>query len=426
MAAYLDEDVACFGPLDAVTVTDAGRDRDALCCYAHGPILIDWVARRPELVGVAVRVAQDATDLRREGRQPKSFAVAHHEPEERLSDGAAARVRRSVPKETRRGYAGDWKRYGVWCAATGREPLPTSPVGLAEYANTLADADRAPSTITRAMAAIVVAHRSAGIPQPDNTLARAIVRDHKRQRALVKKRVRKAAPVTVPRLRLMVDTCDLTKASGLRDRALLVLGFAIAARREELTRLDVSDLTFSEAGLEVEIRMSKTDDETHTGRTVFVPFGSNPDTCPVRTVRAWISLLQGTGQFTEPRIVHSMTRWLARHQDGLYAGPLFLRIDRHGTIGNVATGRGTKDGRLTGQVVAFIVRDAAIAAGFDPTACWSGHSLRRGFASEAYAAGALPLSIDRHGGWADGSVAKLGYIEDVDRQKNSPLIGIGL
>ncbi|CAL9326133.1 hypothetical protein [Streptomyces sp. SudanB182_2057] len=57
---------------------------------------------------------------------------------------------------------------------------------------------------------------------------------------------------------------------------------------------------------------------------------------------------------------------------------------------------------------------------------WSGHCLRRGFATAARAAGHDPLEIARAGGWADGSRDLARYMDDVDRVKNSPLVGIGL
>jgi integrase len=74
---------------------------------------------------------------------------------------------------------------------------------------------------------------------------------------------------------------------GLLDRAILLLGFAGALRRSELVALDVADLAFTTEGLVVTLRHSKTDQEGE-GRKVGIPYGSNPVTCPVRAVRAWL------------------------------------------------------------------------------------------------------------------------------------------
>ena len=48
---------------------------------------------------------------------------------------------------------------------------------------------------------------------------------------------------------------------GLRDRALLLIGFVGAFRRSELVALNRQDLDESELGVKVTIRHSKTDQE---------------------------------------------------------------------------------------------------------------------------------------------------------------------
>ncbi|MDH6229324.1 MULTISPECIES: tyrosine-type recombinase/integrase [Streptomyces] len=73
---------------------------------------------------------------------------------------------------------------------------------------------------------------------------------------------------------------------------------------------------------------------------------------------------------------------------------------------------------------AEVAERLAAAAGL--TGAWSGHSLRRGFATAACAAGHDPLEIARAGGWADGSRVLARYLDDADRMKNSPLVGIRL
>ena len=74
---------------------------------------------------------------------------------------------------------------------------------------------------------------------------------------------------------------------GVRDRALLLVGFAGAFRRSELVSLNVRDLKFTNDGLTVTLRRSKTDQEG-SGRKVGIPYGSSPETCPVRSLRAWL------------------------------------------------------------------------------------------------------------------------------------------
>ncbi|GIH20808.1 site-specific integrase [Rugosimonospora africana] len=340
------------------------------------------------------------------GRQPATLTPTAVEPAGGgLSEATRRRVAESVPASTRRVYAGDWSRFTTWTAHRGLAPLPATPATLAEYTNTLVDAGKAPTTIERALAAISTAHRAAGHERPDLGLARAVLRTHRRERAVNgTPQVHKAAPVTVTSLRAMVTALDLDTPAGVRDRALLVVGFALGARRSELAALDLGDLVVTDAGLQVTIRTSKTDRDS-AGRIVALPYGSHPDTCPVRVTQAWLALLATTDRTT---------------------GPLFVRVDRHGRLGRAAAGRGTTDGRLTGQAVALIVKRTALAAGLDPAAAWSGHSLRRGYATETYRAGADPLRIARHGGWKDGSATLLGYVEEVDRWRANPLVGVGL
>ena len=84
----------------------------------------------------------------------------------------------------------------------------------------------------------------------------------------------------------MVDATD-SGLIGVRDRALILLGFAGAFRRSEMVRLDVEDLDFGRDGLTVTLRRSKTDQEGQ-GRKVGIPYGSNPETCPVRVLQSWM------------------------------------------------------------------------------------------------------------------------------------------
>ena len=144
----------------------------------------------------------------------------------------------------------------------------------------------------------------------------------------------------------------------MRDRALLLAGFAGAFRRSELVGLDVSDLEFNSAGLIVNIRRSKTDQEGQ-GRKVGLPYGSTPVTCPVRALEAWLAVL-GTDE-----------------------GPLFRGINRHGHL----AGR-----RLTAQSVALVIKRRAAQAGME-TRDLAGHSLRAGLATAAAAAGVSERAI---------------------------------
>jgi integrase len=173
----------------------------------------------------------------------------------------------------------------------------------------------------------------------------------------------------------MVDASD-AGLIGTRDRALILLGFAGAFRRSELVGLDVEDCVFGKDGLTVTLRRSKTD-QTGEGRKIGIPYGSNPDTCPVRNVQAWLEIAGAT------------------------AGPLFRSINRHGQV---------QAGRLSGIDVARVVKKLAERAGLD-AGKYAGHSLRAGHATAAAIAGASERSIMRQTGHRSVQMVRR-YIRD--------------
>jgi site-specific recombinase XerD len=167
---------------------------------------------------------------------------------------------------------------------------------------------------------------------------------------------------------------------GLRDRALLLLGFAGAFRRSELVALDVADLQFCDGGLRVTIRKSKTDQEGQ-GATIAIARGSTA--CPVDAARAWIMAT------------------------GITEGPLFRPVTRTGKI----SGR-----RLSARAVAELVKVYARRVGLK-AADYSGHSLRSGFLTSAAARGASifkMMDVSRH-----KSIETLrGYVRDAEMFRN--------
>jgi integrase len=164
-------------------------------------------------------------------------------------------------------------------------------------------------------------------------------------------------PTLTDDIRAMVNATD-TGIIGVRDRAMLLLGFAGAFRRSELVGLDVEDCVFAKDGLTVTLPRSKTDQDG-AGRKIGIPYGSNPETCPVRTLQAWLEIT------------------------GINTGPLFRSINRHGQV---------RSGRLSGIDISRVVKKLAKRAGLNP-ARYAGHSLRAGHAASAAIAGATERSI---------------------------------
>jgi integrase len=328
--------------------------------------------------------------------EPRPVESVHHDPNAALSPAALDRLDRSVPDNTKAAYRRQARDFIAWCEQHGRGTLPASAETLADYVSHLCDLDRAPSTIEQAIATIRVAHRQQGYKdQPDTEVALRILKTHKRDRAKAGKRQKEAPPVTLDVLRAMIDAADPATLAGRRDRVMVVLGFAMMARRSELAALDISDVTFTDDGLTVLIRTSKTDQEA-AGDEVNIPNGVHPDTDPVRVVRAWLSTL-------------------AEH--GHTSGPLLRRINRWDQL---------QSGGLSGAAINERIRTLAVKAGVPKADTFTAHGLRAGGPTEAAKAGHPVAFIAAHGRWSKTSPQVLKYIRGVDKWRDNPMRGIGL
>jgi site-specific recombinase XerD len=272
-----------------------------------------------------------------------------------VADQARDYVVAAKAPNTVRAYRADWSDFAAWCGQHRLEPLPAAPETVTLYLTALAGQKKA-ATLQRRLSAISQAHQAAGLEPPTKAAAvRTVWAGIRRTHGTAQQG---KAPVVVAELRRMVDALP-SSTLGVRDRALLLLGFAGAFRRSELVGLDVADVRPTADGLVVTLRRSKTDQEG-AGREVGIPYGSTPATCPVRAVRAWLE-------------VHAHRANLAF---GTVALPLFHRVDRHGR---------QLPGRLSDRAVARVVQRTARAAGLD-AATYAGHSLRAGLATSAAAA----------------------------------------
>jgi integrase len=312
-----------------------------------------------------------------------------------VSDSVRERLARAVPENTQKAYAwwsGDFVR---WCEAAGRTAMPATSETLTEYVNHLAEQSYAPSSIRVAIATIRTAHTEMGYErQPDTRRALEVLKVHGRDRADSGLRDEDATPVTVENLRRMIAGLPREGEKAIRDRAILVLGFALMARRSELVALNRGDIAETADGLEVRIRKSKTD-QTGKGAQVNLPRGQFPDTDPVRVLKAWTDVLDEHGE---------------------HGGRVFRSIDRWGNLGQTLQSRAISD----------IVHTAAVRAHLPQPESYSAHSLRAGGATEAYRAGVPVTTICDHGRWKRGSPVVLGYIRAVDRWKDNAMLGVGL
>jgi integrase len=247
----------------------------------------------------------------------------------------------AVSDATRRAYRADLKDFLKWGGY-----VPCTPGTLVRYI-----ADRAAvhsvATIQRRVVGISRAHTSQGFPDPAKTddvrmVIRGVRRIHGRPQ-------RQAAPLMREDLVPLLNTMSGLK--GMRDRALLILGFAAALRRSELVGLDVQHLSFVKEGMLVLLRRSKTDQEGE-GRKIAVPYGRT-SACPVKAVTAWLMA------------------------SGIEDGPIFRSVSKAGRIAQE---------RLSDQTVSLILKARVAELGL-PQDAFSGHSLRAGLVTSAARAG---------------------------------------
>ncbi len=249
---------------------------------------------------------------------------------------------------TRKAYALDWTAFCTFCEVIGQRAIPASPDTVTAYLIYLAEERRYKlSTIQRHLSSISVAHKTANVPSPTQTAQVSLVLSGLQKTYGTTQHPKKAA--VLEEIQQMMRHIPSNRI-GLRDRALLLMGFGGAFRRSELAGLQREDIELTPDGLRVTLRRSKTD-QTGQGRVVGIPYGSHRDTCPVRAWQAWAAEMDAHGIMT---------------------GFAFRALDRHG---NIRT-------RLSDKTVALIVKRYAAAAGFDP-AQYAGHSLRSGFATTA-------------------------------------------
>lgn len=296
-------------------------------------------------------------------------------------------VAHSKADNTLRAYRSDWRSFEDWCNGQGAHALPAAPEVVALYLTFLAGQGIKSSTIQRRVTAISQAHQAAGVDNPTRHQAvKAVMAGIRRVHGT---RQEGKAPALTDDIRAMLDTLP-QNLLGLRDRALLLVGFAGALRRSELVGLDVANVEQTKQGLVVTLYRSKTDQEG-AGRKVGVPYGSNPDTCPVRAFQGWLEA------------------------SGITSGPLFRSVNRHGQL---------QAGRLSDKAVALVVKRAAEAAGLDATR-YAGHSLRAGLATAAAAAGVSERAIMNQTGHRSVNMVRR-YIREGSLFRENAAAGVGL
>lgn len=314
-------------------------------------------------------------------------------------------ARRAKADNTRRAYRAGVRAWCAWCTVHGLTPLPARPGDVAAF---LA-AQRYPppperplsaNTLRLRLASIAYLHYLAGCPSPTTTAR--VTETLAGLDRVAKQAGQGPKPKLAAKIGVLQDiiACIEDDLPGLRDRALLLIGFAGAFRRSELARIEFGEIEESEHGLRIFLPFSK-GDRQRTGVQVGIPYGVSA-LCPVRALQHWCRSAQ------------------------IVKGPVFRRIwtpPRPRTkdmdwVPSYVVG----DRAIDPRTVARIVQMRGAAAGFDARAL-GGHSLKRGAMNTAKDRRVHPAQLKQLG--RHRSFAALAtYIEEGDLFADNALSGV--
>jgi site-specific recombinase XerC len=241
---------------------------------------------------------------------------------------------------TLRAYSADLRDFDAYCRARGMTAVPAAPRTIASYVLALAERGMSPSTILRRHASISMAHRLAGhrLSEEGEAMIRPLFAVLRQKLAFSSRK----AVLDIGDLHRLLSATPQT-ATGARDRALVLLGFAGDFGSSELVSLDVEDIDVTDRQLYIRMRRL-TSTSSSPGRVVVNPHDEHLDTSPVRALLTWYSL------------------------SGIRSGPLFRPINCYGRVGTA---------RLSTRAVAPIIKRMAQRAGLDPRH-YAGQSLHAG------------------------------------------------
>lgn len=309
-----------------------------------------------------------------------------------LDDAADADIREGQPPNTKLAYASDWGEWQKFAHAMGIDPLTVRSGLFYAFVKYLEHQGSAPATIERRLYGTLMTMRGHGLAVTGRdgpaAKARARIKQYKiellkENRPLGSGKARGIRPEEIRRICTRVRP-DIM---GLRDKAILLIGVHIGARRSELANLLDSDIVDDPEGrgMEITVRVSK----GGKGRTVAMPFLSDENLCPVSAWRAW------------------------RQEAGINGGPAFCQI--RGRLRPYAVPGTTITPQLAGQTV------TKLGKLLDLDLHLTGHSLRRGRVTALWALGVDVADICEITGHSPKSGTVYEYREVLDRWNNGAL-----
>lgn len=271
-----------------------------------------------------------------------------------LSERAINLLKERRASNTMKAYQSDWRQFCVYCKRVGADCMPASVDTLANYLAELATTHKAAS-IQRKVSSIRAMHSHLQDNPADSPLIRAITTNILR---CIGTAQRQAVALTADNIKKICDTATESMLD-IRNKALILIGYAGALRRSELVGLRLADITTTSKGIILTLERSKTDQLGH-GAKIAIP-RTGGATCPVSALQNWLD------------------------RAGITNGYIFRGITAKGEI---------KDTHLDDRMVSLVVKHYCELIGLDPDN-YSGHSLRRGYATSAAKLHATPEQIMR-------------------------------
>ena len=288
-------------------------------------------------------------------------------------------IKSSKSLNTIRAYKSDFKDFSNFCKKNNFKSLPADPKIVSFYITHLSSISKV-STLKRRLASISVVHKIKGfyidIKHP------LIIENFMGIQRKLGVFQKSKKPILINELKEIIKTIESTEKNEIkkiRNKALILVGFAGGFRRSELVNIKLDDLEFTKEGLKIFIQRSKTD-QSGEGMTKAIPYFKDKNFCPVVSIKNWIE------------IIKSKTNSLI--------------FD------------------ISDKMVAVLIKKYLQKAGFDNTK-YSGHSLRSGFATVAADHGADEKSIMNMTGHKSSTMVRR-YIKEINLFKNNPLNKISL
>ena len=286
-------------------------------------------------------------------------------------------LKSSKANNTLRAYKADFKDFALFCQNNGLNSMPSEPKIITIYLTHLSKSSKF-STLKRRLASISVVHKLNGHYLDTK---HPIITENLLGIKRVKGTYQKAKkPILINDLKLIINAIlkDKNQKNRLKNKALLLIGFAGGFRRSELVAIDMEDIEFVNEGVKIFVKRSKTD-QSGEGMTKGIPYFPNLDYCPVLSLKEWIE------------------------DSNIKSGKVFDMSDKN---------------------VALTIKKYAELAGLDKNK-YAGHSLRSGFATSTAELGAEERSIMAMTGHKTTQMVRR-YIKDASLFKNNPLNKIKL